>query len=37
MNRPKSMATPIAAVSHGVSAVRPANAEPLLLAPDANA
>ena len=36
-NRPMSMARPIIVSSHGVSADRPANAEPLLLAPDTNA
>ena len=30
MNRPSSMATPSAAFSHGVLAVSPANADPLL-------
>ena len=36
-NRPSSIATPSAVLSHGVFAVRPANAEPLLFAADVKA
>lgn len=33
-NRPSSIASPIVVLNHGVSAASPANAEPLLLAPE---
>ena len=37
MNRPSSIATPSAVFSHGVFAVSPAKADPLLLAAEVNA